>query len=76
MSQWNEIGMSLPDIRKAAGKSQRDVAAAMGVSQPNVSEFERRNDVRLLTLRRFIEALGGDLEVLVVLDGLRVRLPF
>lgn len=59
--------MSLTALRKRAAKTQVDVAAALGVSQSDVSKLERRDDMRISTLRRYITALGGELVMTVQL---------
>lgn len=53
--------MRLYDLRKARGLTQQTLAEAMDVAQGEVSKIERRTDVYLATLRRFIEAMGGEL---------------
>ena len=66
--------MALHAIRELVGKTQAEVAAAIDMSQSEVSRLERRQDVRLSTLRRCVEALGGELEVFVAFGDKRVRL--
>jgi len=61
-------GERLFELRKARGVTQVDVAERLGVSQGNVSELERRDDLFLSTLRGYVEALGGRLEVAAVFD--------
>jgi predicted transcriptional regulator len=68
------LEMSLPELRKALGKTQLEVADAAEMAQAKVSEFERRDDHMLSVLRRYVEALGGKLEVSAVFDGKRVHL--
>ena len=60
--------LELAAIRKELGLTQVDVAGRLGVSQGNVSELERREDLYLSTLREYIEALGGRLELTAVFD--------
>lgn len=50
-------------LRKALDLTQEQIADELGVGQAAVSRFERRPDMYLSTLRRFIEAMGGELEV-------------
>jgi|SRR4051794_4090032 hypothetical protein len=64
------LEMNLQELRKAAGVTQAEVAAKTGMAQADVS----REDHRLSTLRRYVEALGGELEVSAVVNGRRVRL--
>src|SRR5258708_5633457 len=68
------LEMNLPELRKVLGKTQLEVADAAEMAQAKVSEFERRDDHVLSVLRRYIEALGGELEVSAVFDDKRVRL--
>jgi DNA-binding transcriptional ArsR family regulator len=54
----------LRELREKRGNvSQVDVAGRLGIRQPTVSKLERREDVNLSTLRRYVEALGGELHV-------------
>lgn len=57
------IGASLRRLRLARGRTQQEVASRLGATQPEVSKLERRSDVRLSTLRSYVAALGGTLEV-------------
>ena len=54
----------LSEIRQLAGKSQKQLAAALGIRQPSLSKLENQDDMQVSTLRRIIEALGGELEVI------------
>lgn len=56
---------SLRELRHRRGQTQQDVAAQMGISQSDVSKLERRLDVRLSTLRSYVAATGGRLELRV-----------
>lgn len=51
------------ELRKLAGKSQRQVADALGIKQPSLSKLENQSDMQISTLRRIVKALGGELEV-------------
>jgi transcriptional regulator with XRE-family HTH domain len=53
----------LSEIRERAGKSQRQVADALGIKQPSLSKLENQSDMQISTLRRIVNALGGELEV-------------
>jgi transcriptional regulator with XRE-family HTH domain len=68
------LEMNLQELRKAAGVTQADVATKTGMAQADVSRTESREDHRLSTLRRYVEALGGELEVNALVNGRRVRL--
>jgi transcriptional regulator with XRE-family HTH domain len=55
--------VALSQLRKAIGQTQVDMARALGVGQASVSKIESSADMYLSTLRRYIEALGGELRV-------------
>jgi len=58
---------SLRELRKLAGKAQADVASAIKIKQPSVSKIEKQTDMYLSTLRSYVEAVGGELELVVKL---------
>lgn len=66
-------GERLYELRKEQGVTQIEVADRLGVSQGSVSELERREDVYLSTLRGYVEALGGQLEINAVFGTNRRR---
>ena len=53
----------LYQLRKALALTQEQVAQELGIGQAAVSRLERRPDMYLSTLRRFVEAMGGELEM-------------
>jgi len=55
--------MALHELRVAREKSQEDLARELHVGQPAVAKLERRADMYVSNLRRYIEALGGTLEI-------------
>jgi transcriptional regulator with XRE-family HTH domain len=59
----------LKALRKLAQRSQEQIAQSLGVKQPSVLKIERQTDLYLSTLRRFVEAAGGKLELRVELPG-------
>jgi DNA-binding Xre family transcriptional regulator len=59
----------LKTLRAALGKTQTDIAEAAGMAQGDVSRLERREDVKLSTLARYAAALGGTVQVAVVVNG-------
>lgn len=54
---------TLKDLRQAVAQTQQDLAAALGVGQDTISRLEKRSDMLLSTLRRYVEAMGGKLEL-------------
>lgn len=67
-----ELG-SLRRLREALGLTQADVAKLASMTQSEVSRFEKREDHKISSLREMVEALGGELEVVAVVGGKRVR---
>jgi hypothetical protein len=66
----------LQELRQVAGKAQADIAATLKIKQPSVSKIEKQTDLYLSTLRNYVEALGGELELVVRLPSrraLRIR---
>ena len=67
--------MALRDLRRAERVTQSEIAARLGGRQVYVSRLERRADMKLSTLRAYVEALGGDLQLIVTFpEGRSVRL--
>lgn len=57
----------LRELRQIAGKAQADIASALNITQPSVSKIEKQTDMHLSTLRNYVEAVGGELELTVKL---------
>lgn len=55
--------MPLYELRQAKQLSQEQLARELHVRQANVSKIERRTDVYISTLRSYVEAMGGELEI-------------
>jgi predicted transcriptional regulator len=68
------LDMSLREMREMVGKNQVDVAAAIQTTQSELSRLERRDDFFLSTLKKYVEALGGELEVVARFGDKMVRL--
>lgn len=54
-------GSALRALRLRQGLTQQELASRLGMTQPEVSKLERRQDVRLSTARSYVRALGGHL---------------
>ncbi len=68
------LEMNLRELRELLGKTQEEMAELTKMSQGQVSMTERRQDLLLSTLRRYVQALGGDLECVAHFGNKRVRL--
>jgi predicted transcriptional regulator len=56
--------MALGELRKALQLSQADLAAKLKVKQPAVARLEKRTDMYVSHLRKVIEAMGGELDII------------
>jgi len=66
--------MPLHKLRQAMKMSQAQLAETLGITQSEVSRMEHRTDMYLSTLRRLIEAMGGDLEIVARMPDGNVRI--
>ena len=55
--------MPLQELRQAHQMSQERLAELLSTKQANVSRIERRTDMYISTLRSYIEAMGGELDI-------------
>ena len=56
--------MPLQELRHARNLSQEQLAQTLSVKQAAVSKLEKRANMYISTLRNFIKAMGGDLEII------------
>ncbi|GEM_PF-6904952 len=66
-AQEQLAALRLQRLRQARNLTQEETALAMGVSQGSLSKLERRTNVTMALLRRYVAAIGGRLEVSVLL---------
>jgi DNA-binding XRE family transcriptional regulator len=69
-----EDEMALYELREALQLTQAQVARRLRMSQAAISKLERRSDMFLSTLRKVLEGMGADLEILAVFPAGTVRL--
>lgn len=55
--------MTLRELRTAREMTQEKVAGLLGIGQDSVSRLEKRSDLMLSTLRDYVAAMGGSLEL-------------
>lgn len=67
--------LRLYELRHAEAVSQADLAGRLEITQGAVSKFENADDVRISTLRQYLEALGARLELVAVFDDEDRRVP-
>jgi len=70
--------MTLMELRRARKLTQVTVAKKLGVTQDSISRLEKRSDMLISTLRKTVQAMGGDLSIVaqfpnsapIVLNGI------
>jgi ribosome-binding protein aMBF1 (putative translation factor) len=68
-------GHQLAETRKQLGLAQKDVAAALGMSIARISQIEHGQVISFEVIARYVEALGGRLDLVADLGDRTVRLP-
>lgn len=65
------LNIHLAELRERVRKTQVEMAEALGLRQPTVASMEKPGrDVKLSTLKRYVEAAGGKLNLDIELpDG-------
>jgi DNA-binding XRE family transcriptional regulator len=61
--------VSLQDLRKARELTQAALARTLGVQQATVAKYERQSDLLLSTLKTYVAAMGGSLDLVVQFPG-------
>lgn len=56
--------MTLQELRKARQQSQQSLAEKLHVKQSEVSKIEHRTDIYVSTLRGYVQAMGGSLDII------------
>lgn len=71
LTQQMTLESQLYQLRERLHLTQSELAKQMGISQPTVAALEKRGkDLKLMTLKRYVEALGGKINIHVELpDG-------
>ena len=67
--------MALDELRAARAMTQEELGQKLGLKQAAISRMERRTDVYVSTLAKFVEAIGGQLEIRVVFPDRTIRQP-
>ena len=66
--------VTLQELRRDLDMTQVELARAAEMTQSELSRLESRGDHRISTLRRYVDALGGKLEITAVFGKRRVKL--
>ena len=73
-SELHDEYMTLQEIRKHQYITQKDMAKLLGINQENVSRMERRKDMHLSTIKEYIEALGGKIEINAIFPDSKISI--
>lgn len=68
------LAVALTALREQVGLSQRELASLLGVSQARVASIEKSRNVTIEVLEKYVQALGGELEITARRGGKRVSL--
>jgi len=66
--------MLLQELRQARAMSQEKIAVVLNIKQSSVSKMEHRTDIYVSTLRSYIEALGGELNIIAKFPEGQIRI--
>jgi hypothetical protein len=71
------VHMTIRTLREAAGKTQVEVSKSTQIDQADISRLERKrdfDDCEVATLRRYLESIGGKLELVAVFGNKKITL--
>jgi predicted transcriptional regulator len=66
--------LTLKELRQDLDVTQAELAEHARMTQSELSRLENRADHRVSSLRRYVEALGGEIEITALIGGRRVKL--
>jgi hypothetical protein len=66
--------LTLRGLRQDLARTQADMGEALEMNQSQLSRVENRSDHLTSTLRRYVEALGGELEITALIGGRRIKI--
>ncbi|WP_417480751.1 helix-turn-helix domain-containing protein [Maricaulis maris] len=61
--------LTLQELRKARELTQVQLAKSLGIQQATVAKYERQSDLLLSTLKSYVQAMGGNLKLMVEFPG-------
>jgi transcriptional regulator with XRE-family HTH domain len=65
--------VNLSSIRRTAGVTQVQLAAALNTTQGQISRIERQSDMLLSTLSAYLTALGASARLTIIINGQTVE---
>ena len=67
-------GINLRRLREEVGSTQVEAAKKAAMRQSELSRLENAVDLRLSTIRKYVTAMGGELEIFAVVKGKKIAL--
>ena len=67
------LEMQLQDIRKSRNVTQVQLAQVLNIEQAAISKLENREDMYVSTLREYIRALGGELQLVAKFPDVEIK---
>ena len=68
------VAETLQELRLQRGKTQVELAEVLMITQAALSKLERRSDVKVSTLRGYVECLGGELSIVAKFGDRAIKL--
>ncbi len=68
------LDMPLQELRQARSLSQERLAKLLDTKQANISRIEKRADMYISTLRSYVQAMGGELQIIAHFPEGNVRI--
>jgi predicted transcriptional regulator len=68
------LELTLRELRRDLDITQAQLAHAADMTQSELSRLESRADHRVSSLRRYVEALGGEIEITAIVGARRIKL--
>lgn len=67
--------LTLAELRKEKGFTQVELAEKLKLKQPSIAQMEKQSDANMSTIKNYIKALGGTLEINALFpDGTKVEI--
>jgi DNA-binding transcriptional regulator YiaG len=68
------LELNLKQMRESLAMTQQELAERLKIAQSQLSRLENRDDHLVSTLRKYVEALGGEFEAYATFEGRKIKL--
>lgn len=66
--------LSLKELRESLGLTQEDISDLMKLPQEDILRIESRSNLKIATIKKYVEACGSELEINAITENGRVRI--